>query len=380
MVSFLINSEEILLTNSTYRLDENKFKDVFYHYIFPLVSFIGCVQNILCAIVLSQKELRSAGAFFQYSLVNSINSALVTFLLFFMFLTNCGHICETSYSYISQLYNIIAILFIVSSLYCFSSLIQIAISFNLYFILLQKCKRLNTVSPSLVMIISFLFSNIYGILFAISFRITPSTMITINKYNQKYVETTYHIHLNFHNKVLSFASMFIVIILNNVFLIILIVVNVLILYESRKLMERKKYLGKNSFMTIMALTNPSVTVTRNNSNLGNELKVKPCTVHPLQCSIEKEIKRRQRQNKKALRKILIMFLWISLIFCSSRFLFSIFCLALLFYPDTVFYSIMDFSNYFWASIVYSSYFYVYFKTNKTFRAIFIRKFLRRIKQ
>lgn len=381
MVSFLGNSD-ILLTNVTYKISENQFKDIFYQYIFPLVAFLACIQNILCVIVLAQKELRSSGAFFQYSLVNAINSSLVTFLLFFMCLTNCGHMCNTSYSYISQLYNIIAILFIVSTLYCFSSLIQISISFNLFLIIDHRCKRLNCVSPNLVMVFSFLFSVIYGILFAISFRITPSTHITINKYNQKYVETTYHIHLDFKNKALSFTTMFTVIVLNNLFLILLVVVNVLILYKSRKLMERKILFPKNAFLT---LTTQSLTMTRNTSHMTSHnqmsLRTRSSIVHPIQLKsiVECAIQKRQRQNKRALRKILIMFLWISLIFCSSRLLFSLFCFALLFYPDTIFFHVIDFSNYFWASIVYFSYFFVYYKTNKTFRNIFVRKFLKRFK-
>lgn len=165
MVAILINSEHILFANETYILGQTKYKDFFFMFIYPVFSFFGSFQNLVCTIVLW--ELRKEGAFFQYSFVNSINSSVVTFLSVFLCLTNCGQLCVTSFTYLSQLYNVFAILFLTSTLHFFNSLIQLAISFNLYLVIVQKFRRLNAISPTYIMVVKLLISIIYGIVIAI---------------------------------------------------------------------------------------------------------------------------------------------------------------------------------------------------------------------
>lgn len=110
----------------------------YYFFIHPVATLAGSALNIVNSVVFSQKNLRTSGPFFQYSLVNSIGAtfALAVFSLFF--LTRCGDFCSYANTYWSQLYELYGGLFFTNSLYFAGSLFQIAISFQLYFSVTQK--------------------------------------------------------------------------------------------------------------------------------------------------------------------------------------------------------------------------------------------------
>lgn len=209
-------------------LETYRFKEFYFFYIYPSVLFVGALQSLVCTVVLAQKELRSSGPFFQYSLVNSVDSTLGTFLAAFLFLVNCGSLCSTSYTFASQLYKVVAVYFFVSSLYFHSSLIQLAISVHLYFTLIQKCKRLTEIAPVKVIAVISLISALYGFFFASSFRIS-----SVTNNGQK----SYYAHFNTHDKIHVYISIFLVAITNQVVLVFLIIVNGLILEEVRKVMN-----------------------------------------------------------------------------------------------------------------------------------------------
>ena len=89
--------------------------------------------------------------------------------------------------------------------------------------------------------------------------------------------------------------------------------------------------------------------------------------------------RRKEANLETRKMTLIMVLWVSVVFSSSRFVNVIANLCLLLLKDTVYNWWASSFNLFYASLVYISYFFVYFKTNKIFRRKFCEIFLRRRK-
>lgn len=110
----------------------------YYTFVHPVATLVGSALNVVCAIVFAQRSLLASGPFFHYSLVNSVGAtvALAAFSLFF--LTRCGNFCSVANTYWSQLYELYAGLFFTNSLYFAGSLIQISISFQLYFSVTQK--------------------------------------------------------------------------------------------------------------------------------------------------------------------------------------------------------------------------------------------------
>ena len=114
--------------------------NTYYYYFFlhPIVTMLAFLSNSVCAIVFAQRELRTAGPFFQYSLANSIISALGMIVASGMCLSRCGPLCSLSNSYESQVYELFGVMFLCNSIFFASSLIQIAISFQLYLSITQK--------------------------------------------------------------------------------------------------------------------------------------------------------------------------------------------------------------------------------------------------
>lgn len=83
------------------------------------------------------------------------------------------------------------------------------------------------------------------------------------------------------------------------------------------------------------------------------------------------------QDEQSQRRTLIMVLWVSVVFSTSRFVFAISNLILLLLQDSVYNWWATGFNFFYASCVYGSYFFVYMKTNKLFRKTFYQIFLRK---
>ena len=110
----------------------------YYFFVHPIATLTGSALNVVCAIVLAQKRLRRSGAFFQYSLVNSIGACLALALFSVYGLTRCGPFCGQAHTYWSQQYELYVGLFFDNSLYFAGSLIQISISCQLYFSITRK--------------------------------------------------------------------------------------------------------------------------------------------------------------------------------------------------------------------------------------------------
>lgn len=120
----------------------------YYTYAHPILASVSMIFCVVCTIVLASKELRTGGAFFQYSLVNSIDTVIGSFILIFLFLTRCGGSpCSISTSYLSQIYTNYIVAYVYLDVYLISGLIQIAIGLQLYFSIKRKYSSFTNFSP-----------------------------------------------------------------------------------------------------------------------------------------------------------------------------------------------------------------------------------------
>lgn len=159
-----------------------------------------------------------------------------------LFLIRCGSICGQGTTHWAQLYELYLILFVDSSLYFGGSLVQIAISFQLYFSITQRFKRLNNVSPNKVMLVFLVVSFVFGTSILFSFKASVNHELTIYANGNVEWNVAYRNSLDWSNKMLVYIALFFLIISNKIFLVILIIINVLLYVELRKIMTRKKKL------------------------------------------------------------------------------------------------------------------------------------------
>lgn len=178
-------------------------------------------------------------------------------------------------------------------------------------------------------------------------------------------KTIYYNVLSWDYPILVYISLSVLIVGNYLFLLLLVVLNALIYVELRKLMVKKSsmvYKKRNKPKRDGEPTS-SISDTRSKSEQS-----------PSNNSNTKEL---DHLEKESLRKMLIMTLWVSLVFCSNRLVFGISLTVLLLFQNTVYQYYMSAFTYFWDMLVYSSYFFVYMNTNKSFKKTFYRIFLRR---
>lgn len=224
------------------------FREFYFFYIYPAFLFLAAFQSLICTIVLAQKELRSSGPIFQYSLVNSIDSAVGSFLAAFLFLINCGSLCSTSYTLASELYKIIFVYFAVTALYFHSSLIQIVISCHLYFTLEQKFKSFTNIQPIKLVVSIYMICVLYGLFFASCFRIASVSTTPDGK-------LYFYAHFNGHDKIHGYVAIFMVAFTSQITLVVLVVLNALILIAVQKAMKKKMKMNprRNSKVTSSSL-------------------------------------------------------------------------------------------------------------------------------
>ena len=136
--NYSFNSTIAYFSNYTGGLEDFKVH-YYYYYVHPVFSWIAVLMNILCSIVFAQGDLLASGPFFQYSLANSVGAAIGMAIFSLFCVTRCGPLCPSfSYAYWTQIYELYGVLFIDNSLYFGSSLVQIAISFQLYLSVTQR--------------------------------------------------------------------------------------------------------------------------------------------------------------------------------------------------------------------------------------------------
>ena len=212
--------------------------EYYYRYVHPFAVCTAAFMNIICAVVFAQKDLLSLGPFYQYSLANSIGSPIGMLLLVAYTFSRCNSLCTEDFTSGAQLLELYGIIYACNALYFFGSLIQIAISFQLYFSVSQRFKRLSSISPVKVILVFLVLGFAFGISIIFSFKIVTIEFLTISNGKSTW-DSVYAIYLDQSNSLIVYVSFFFIIFSNKIFLIILVVVNVLLYVELRKIMNKK---------------------------------------------------------------------------------------------------------------------------------------------
>lgn len=144
--------------------------------------------------------------------------------------------------------------------------------------------------------------------------------------------------------------------------------------------KKTKMTNKNLKVTTINVKEAISTSVQTNVSTVQERQparnsVAPATKKPADTAAGKE--KAVDQEKEAMKKTLIMFLWISLFFCSSRITYAIDNMFSFLAPDSFYYSVSHVINFSWTAFVYASYTFVYLNTNKIFKKNFYRIFLRK---
>ena len=131
-------------TFSNYTRIEDFNTKYYYMYVHPIVTWTAALVNICCAIVFGQKDLQKSGvAFFQYSLLNSLGAAVGMILLSGYTISRCGDLCPQTYLLETQSYQFYAIFYMGNAFYFGGSLVQIAISIQIYSTIKKKYRIYN---------------------------------------------------------------------------------------------------------------------------------------------------------------------------------------------------------------------------------------------
>ena len=166
-----------------------------------------------------------------------------------------------------------------------------------------------------------------------------------------------------------------------VFFVFLIGGNILNYLELRKLMEKKrKMIGRSSLRgslrgsdgsTGVILVQPRSSIQSTNQQQRSQ---KTNSIKPV---VRTSIDRNEIQEKRTLRRSLIMTLWISSIFSFNRFIKVVYRTMVFVNQYSPYTYYLNAIAYFIDLFMYSSFFFVYMKTNKVFKKKFFQIFLRR---
>ena len=153
--------------------------------------------------------------------------------------------------------------------------------------------------------------------------------------------------------------------------ILLLVFNLLIYFELRSIMKKKKSMIGITRKFRATVDNRSITKyspTFFISGSVNNNKVAPTN------GDDSRIKTIDQQ-KESLRRSLIMTLWVSVIFCMNRLVKTIYRTIVIVNPISAFTYYLNAFSYFCDILLYASLFFVYMKTNKMFAKKFKQIFL-----
>lgn len=102
---------------------------------------------------------------------------------------------------------------------------------------------MNSVSPVRVFLIIMVVSFAFGLSILFSFKPLPIEYVVISNGTTTRI-TLYENMLDFNNPILVYISIFALVISNQIFFVVLIVINILLYIELRKLMKKKQKLVK----------------------------------------------------------------------------------------------------------------------------------------
>ena len=212
-------------------------------------------------------------------------------------------------------------------------------------------------------------------------------MIFINKIDtfeivnvQNVTQIYYYSRLQTSSPILTLLVLVIVVASTYIFFVILVGVNILNYLELRKLMEKKrKMIGRSSLRGSLRGSDGStgVILVQPRSSIQSTNQPRSQKTNSIKPVVRTSIDSNQIQEKKMLRRSLIITLWISSIFSFNRFIKVVYRTMVFVNQYSPYTYYLNAISYFIDLFMYSSFFFVYMKTNKVFKKKFFQIFLRR---
>lgn len=342
----------------------------FYYYVNPFFAFFGSLQGLLTTWVLAQKTIRSSQPFFQYSLLNSALIGLTTFILGFVLFSRCDTLCTSSNTFWAETLEKYGLIFISQSLQFSASLIQISASTQLYLSVSKRMKKLRLVSPKKIMIIILLVSFLLGLSLLFVTNVNNLTCLNSSSNAISYYYRTY----NTSNTFLTAIATFILVVSNYIFVIIMVVVNVLLYVELRRIMNRKRLImldggGRSTVNKNRLGTKNSIGATVSVTGAVATVKIGDVVVV--------NNKGRNNKEKESKQNALVMVLLVSIVFSVNRLSLVLVSVSALVASNSIFNVYLSAFSILMAPLTYTCQSFIFYRTNKVFRKQFNKIILRR---
>lgn len=345
----------------------------YYAYVHPIIELYGIFNGIIATLVLAQKEVRSSGPFFHYELIFTLQSLIGTIMTLPLTLTKCGYLCSTSNQLWARNYEKLTSFFIGQAILVADGLIQVSITFQIYFTLSPRFFRLSQVSPLRVIAVI----DLIGILCGLSvYFVTNINSYTCFIPNELVQTTIYYISIASNSLILLLVAQFVLLVANYTILIVLVVMNLLLYNELRKFMNRKIVLmGTSIGLSKMATRN---TVGPMDKSVIVSSVVGVGAGGGSVVGEERRNRQSSRNESESKRKTLIMVLWVSVAFCMGRFLTGVTsAFSIVAGPTSVFTVYFTVIAIVWGVCVFATHTLILYKTNKIFKKKFRQLILRR---
>lgn len=325
---------------------ELKIIETIYVFIFPMVCLYGILVNLINAIIFSHEFYKLFGNLRFYLKINSIIFIIGYFFALFSSLS------RYSTNYWAKFFHLYGYNFVYNFTIALSNLIHLSIALYQYLIITKKCFKINELSIKYVMVLLSLISVVLVTPVILSRRIEKETRL-INYMNNTYVVDQYFLNIKPHSSDHIFSIWVCINMLaHNGFIVFLVVINILLLNELRKI----KISTKKKFRE------PMVIRFRTNDGYSppsqNELKQKY-----LSTSLSSKARN------------IIMVSWISLVFLSTDLMFTLYMLTK---NNTIERAFVEVFMNFWSVFSFCLNFHIYYKTNLVFKKIFRKVFLQKL--
>jgi hypothetical protein len=351
--------------------------DYLYVYFVTTTSFIGFLLNLVCVVIFLRKELRKTGNLNDYLLCNTINAAFYVSINGFTGLTRCGSICSTANTYEAKAYELYGIFIFSNASFFFGTLIQLALSLNQILVIRKNfclCSKFNSISSKLVCFVALLLSLLYSIPIFFSRYIHLSVRNITQKVGTNESEIIIGLSKKYSlplsdlgsNDVFSIVMSVFYICCNDFVLIIVLIINIYLIKELKRCMNKKRLmLIYNNQINLNKQEHSSVDTNANinstNSNKSNE------TNQQINETCNSMNKRKEKDMKNAEMRGFVQIIWLSLLFFSSRIIYTLLNIIQFFRINKTVFKYIGFTYFAWANLVHGSFFFVYFFSNKLFK-------------
>ena len=218
-------------------------KDIYWTFILPLICMYSIITSLINLLVFA--SLKSKNIIYKIMLYNSISDIGYLVSVMFVFVIRCGQFCDNlKDSYMAKLYHHYIFMFVANSLALFGILIEILISMQRIFFLMNRT-FINRSKINLTLIGFLLFSFVFCVPQLFSFEIKQITRVTkLNVTRLIYVRENVTPHMSY-----LFRNLFGI---QHAFRLILIIfliftLNFLTYYLFKKHANKKRQLKANIF-------------------------------------------------------------------------------------------------------------------------------------